>query len=291
MTVPSRYATPTAFRRALEVRLKATAAKEQTDLQRLRRQVAFDRLLCRLFRAQPEAWLLKGGYAMELRIAGARATKDIDVTFRGGAGGKRAAENAGVLRDRLQQAAALDLQDGFTFLIGEATMDLDGPPYGGARFPVDARMDGRSFVRFHLDAGVGDHVLEPVDTLNPRNWLDFAGIPSEAFPVLPAAQQFAEKYHAYTLRRPERPNSRVRDLVDMLLLIRCGDMRTEYVRSALQATFARRGSHPIPNVMPDPPDFWAAPFAALCADCGIADTLESATREVRAFIEKVVPSQ
>jgi hypothetical protein len=44
MTVPSRYATPTAFRRALEVRLKATAAKEQTDLQRLRRQVAFDRV-------------------------------------------------------------------------------------------------------------------------------------------------------------------------------------------------------------------------------------------------------
>jgi len=69
---------------------------------------------------------------MELRIAGARATKDIDVTFRGGAGGKRAAEDAGVLRDRLQQAAALDLQDGFSFLIGEPTMDLDGPPYGGA---------------------------------------------------------------------------------------------------------------------------------------------------------------
>ena len=47
----------------------------------------------------------------------------------------------------------------------------------------------------------------------------------------------------------------------------------------------------IPDVMPDPPDFWAAPFAAMCAACGIADTIESAVREVRAFIEKVVPSQ
>jgi hypothetical protein len=70
-----------------------------------------------------------------------------------------------------------------------------------------------------------------VDTLNPRNVLDSAGIPSRAFPVLPAAQQFAEKHHAYAFRRPDRPNSRVRDLVDMLLL-RWGDMRPEHVLGA-----------------------------------------------------------
>jgi uncharacterized membrane protein YciS (DUF1049 family) len=54
-------------------------------LQRLRRQVAFDRLLARLFQAgQPLAlpWVLKGGYAMELRIKAARTTKDIDLTMR-----------------------------------------------------------------------------------------------------------------------------------------------------------------------------------------------------------------
>ena len=37
------YDTAKAFRRALEDRLKATADKEGADLQRLRRQVAFDR--------------------------------------------------------------------------------------------------------------------------------------------------------------------------------------------------------------------------------------------------------
>jgi hypothetical protein len=39
------------------------ATEQGLDLQRLRRQVAFDRLLCRLFRHADSPWLLKGGYA------------------------------------------------------------------------------------------------------------------------------------------------------------------------------------------------------------------------------------
>ena len=41
---PKRYTTAAAFRRALEDRLQDIAGKEGVDLQRLRRQVAFDRL-------------------------------------------------------------------------------------------------------------------------------------------------------------------------------------------------------------------------------------------------------
>ena len=82
---PKRYATAAAFRRALEDRLQDIAGKESVDLQRVRRQVAFDRLLARLFHAaqpRPLPWVLKGGYAMELRIKAARTTKDIDLTMR-----------------------------------------------------------------------------------------------------------------------------------------------------------------------------------------------------------------
>ena len=83
---PKKYATGAAFRRGLEDRLQDIARKENLDLQRLRRQVAFDRLLARLFQAaQPRElpWVLKGDYAMELRIKAARTTKDIDLTMRG----------------------------------------------------------------------------------------------------------------------------------------------------------------------------------------------------------------
>ena len=48
--------------------------------------------------------------------------------------------------------------------------------FGGARFSVEARMDGRIFARFHLDAGIGDEIIQPVEVIACRDWLDFAGI-------------------------------------------------------------------------------------------------------------------
>ena len=49
MNETKQYKTAGGFRTALETRLQARAREEKTDLQRLRRQVAFDRLLARLF--------------------------------------------------------------------------------------------------------------------------------------------------------------------------------------------------------------------------------------------------
>ena len=50
MAIARTYATAGAFRRALEERLKSMSQTEQIDINRLRRQVSFDRLLARLFR-------------------------------------------------------------------------------------------------------------------------------------------------------------------------------------------------------------------------------------------------
>ena len=49
MTETKTYTTAVGFRRALEERLKKTSQTEQTDINRLRRQVSFDRLLAWLF--------------------------------------------------------------------------------------------------------------------------------------------------------------------------------------------------------------------------------------------------
>src|ERR1017187_2418188 len=81
MPGPKVYATAGAFRRALENRLKRIAHEEKVDVNRLRRQVAFDRLLARLFLPDQAPWVLKGGYALELIFDKARATIDIDLTL------------------------------------------------------------------------------------------------------------------------------------------------------------------------------------------------------------------
>lgn len=59
MTEPRIYATPGAFREALEERLKRISKEEGTDLPRIRRAVTFDRLLARLFANEHAPWVLR----------------------------------------------------------------------------------------------------------------------------------------------------------------------------------------------------------------------------------------
>lgn len=158
-----RYNSGRALRTALEERLKKIALDEGVDLQRLRRRVAFDRFLGRLFQSGRSDWVLKGGYAMELRFQRSRATRDLDFTLRA----KPRGDDDAVLAT-LQEVGAADIGDWLTFRVSEATTDLDGTPYGGARYPVEAVMAGRTFVRFHLDVGIGDVIVDPVDTF-PAN--------------------------------------------------------------------------------------------------------------------------
>ena len=290
---PKRYATAAAFRRALEDRLQDIARKEGVDLQRLRRQVAFDRLLARLFQAaQGPAlpWALKGGYAMELRIKAARTTKDIDLTMRSALspGEKKDDRRNPAVLEKLQEAAAFKSDDFFVYMIGEPISDLDAAPYGGARFPVEARLDGRVFVGFHVDVGIGDAVMEPLEVIEGRDWLGFAGIASPSLYIIPREQQFAEKLHAYTLPRKGAANTRVRDLVDMVLLIQSDTLTNDKVHEAIRVTFDRRKTHPLPSGLPAPPAEWQRPYHALALECGLSGTVEDAFSILRSFTEPIL---
>ncbi len=85
---------------------------------------------------------------MELRFVTARSTRDLDFALRAG--------NTESALDHLQRAGAREIGDFFAFRIGEAMKDLDAAPYGGARYPVESRLDGRTFVKFHVNVGIGD---------------------------------------------------------------------------------------------------------------------------------------
>jgi hypothetical protein len=288
-----KYATAAAFRMALEDRLKDISKKDGVDLQRVRRQVAFDRLLARLFyggRDRILPWILKGGYAMELRIKAARTTKDIDLTMRiarGATGTKDTKQNL-VALGKLQEAAALAIDDFFVFTIGEPISDLDAAPYGGARFPVNVRLDGRVFVGFHLDVGMGDLVMEPLEVIEGRDWLGFAGIASPSFYMIPREQQFAEKLHAYTLPRRGAVNTRVRDLVDMILLIQSESLARGKVAEAIHVTFERRKTHSFTNKLPEPPADWGAPYRALARECNVSGQLKDGFGVLQIFMEGIL---
>lgn len=278
MSEKGRYATGAALRAALEERLKQIAKAENIELQRLRRRVAFDRFLARLFHSPETEWVLKGGYSMELRFRIARATKDLDFTVR-----TVSAHAGDAVLGYLQEAGRRDLNDFFSFRVGAPTMDLDGAPYGGSRHPVEAMMAQRIFVKFHLDVGVGDVVLDPLEHIQTRDWFAFADIPPASVPMIRREQQFAEKLHAYTLPRAGTVNSRVRDLVDMILLIQSGTLDAPAADEAILRTFNRRNTHPIPITLEPPPLDWSMPFERLADECGLDASVSKAFAELSQF--------
>ncbi len=153
-----KYADSPAFRRALEDRLRAQSLKTGAPLVRLRKMVAFDRLLARLIAVQADAWVLKGGLALQ-------------------------------------------------------------PP----------RLSGE--------------------------------------------------------------NSRVKDLVDILLMAELGQMRGLLLRRALQATFSVRNTHVLPDRLSDPPEGWEAPYLRLANEQNLNfATLPEAGQAANDFIEPVLQS-
>lgn len=203
-----KYESGSAFRMALEARLRTESLETNVPLARLRKLVAFDRLLARMMGAdQLDRWLLKGGLALQVRMPeGARTTKDIDVLLR---------EAGFDAHQLLVEAAKLDLSDWFDFEVGPP-QPMTGE--AGQRVPVRCRLDSREFETFHVDIGVGDPVVAEAESFVVTNLLEFADVPPTTVRCYPMAQHLAEKVHALTRPHGDRENSRVKDLVDVVII-------------------------------------------------------------------------
>ncbi len=213
---------------------------------------------------------------MELRLAyQARSTRDLDLSvpeperlhLPSEAGISQ--ERADRLHGYLQVVAERDLGDAFRFLIRAPRGELTGAPGGGVRCGVEARLAGRVFAQFHVDVGLGDPKLGEPAWVEGDSFLSFAGIPAVSIPVVPAAQQFAEKIHAYTFPWQDRDNTRVKDLLDLVLLVHAGLLEAAQARQALQVTFRFRATHPLIAELPKPPESWSEFFRALAIELGL----------------------
>ncbi len=267
------------FRKQLETHLRTHSTKTGEDIHRLRRKVAFDRLLARIVTQEPPSFFLKGGYAMELSIVNARATKDMDLTCI-----KRINDSnepmIAMLLHELQTLARVNLNDHFFYQIGQPQIDIENAPYGGSRHSVTAIIDNRHFVEFHLDVG-GDFLIDDYEKVSGANWLEFCGIAAPIIPMISVEQQFAEKLHSYTLPR-EGINTRAKDLIDLILLLK-PNRAPEAFQHSIQRVFRARNTHLLPEVLPAPPEIWLKPFATMAAECGISQSLMEGFEKVSEF--------
>jgi hypothetical protein len=117
-----------------------------------------------------------------------------------------------------------------------------------------------------------------------RLFFEFAGISAMRVAVVPAAQQFAEKIHAFTFPWSDRDNARVKDLVDLVLLVHSGLLKVTEVEQALETTFRTRTTHSLQAELPKPPKIWSESFRSLAIDLELpVQDLEQAYAYLEAF--------
>ncbi len=257
------YRTPQALRMALEQRLLSRSNESGVGLDRLRRRVLFERIVARLESAEPGRWVLKGGMALEVRLQDdARVTKDIDLGLRDDIG------DANELHERLIEGLMADPDgDGFVLTAGPpARLGEDGGGHVTWRVKVAARLAGKPFGGVQLDVSPRAHELGDTDRVALPNSLDFAGIPTPIVEIVDVHRHAAEKLHAMLRDFGDRENTRVRDLVDLVILIEHGMLDPACVAAATRQVFSERDAIEPPAVLPPLPESWPDRYERLVAD-------------------------
>jgi hypothetical protein len=270
--VNAHYATAAAIRAALDVHLLDEARRLGSDPNWIRRRFAFVRMLVRLVHRDPQAWVLKGGMAVELRRPGlARSTRDLDLVLRPGLVHDPASAAA---VHRAVVEALLDDPDG-DFLIFNARQPtrLRDDAYGRPawRLPVECRLAGKSFANVKLDVVARSEEIGGTEQRQLPDVLGFAGIPTRSVCVTDLRQQYAEKLHALTRIYESGESTRVKDLVDLYLLVEDGVPADSALADRVGLVFDARRAHAVPGELPTPPVAWHDPFAVLAAEIGLTD--------------------
>lgn len=283
---PRTYASPEAFKQALEQRLRSSS-KTGAEFARKRQLLVFDRFLARIVAVLGDAATLKGGMVLELRLERARTTRDVDLRMVGSPDDVLA---------KLQEAGRRNLSDFMTFEVApdddHPEIRNDGMLYDGLRFRAECKLAGKLYGQpFGVDVAFGDPILGEPEVVVAEDVLAFAGIAPPTLRLYPIETHIAEKLHAYTMPRP-RPNSRVKDLPDLALLATARSLDAKRLRAALEQTFAFRKTHALPAAVPAPLEAWRSPYAAMARDDRLGwTTLDEVVLAVRRFLEPVLAGE
>jgi hypothetical protein len=278
---PRSYGSPGAFRTALTERLKTKAQTDRWTLPQLQRQIAYDRLLERLYLVD-DGWIVKGATALLARDIGVRATVDIDVY--------RAAARDGAEAD-LREATARDIDDWFRFEIGAPHAVADGA--SGVRLPVTAYIGPTVWVAFHIDLVGSDLRMtgEPED-VPPLARVVMPDVEQHGYRAYPLVDHIADKVAAVVERHGanDAPSTRYKDLVDLVAIVIAASVDAEPQMGAVESEAERRGiSLPERFGVPDG-EMWERGYAAEAGRSllPIAHTLDEALAVVAPFIDPLL---
>jgi predicted nucleotidyltransferase component of viral defense system len=274
-----RYASPAAFRAAVEARLRARARRLGVEAYVLRRQAALERLLARISKTSPGRWAVKGGLALEVRLGEhARPSLDLDADH---------VQGAEAAREDIRRAAAEDLGDNFAFTITGREELREGGLALAVRYRIESSLAGAFFEPLQVDVTTTPPDPWDAEPAQRPGLLADVGLGPVDLLVIPLERQIAEKLHAYT-RLYDRGTTRAKDLVDFLLIRSFAQVDARRLKDAIRRTFERRGTHAVPARLPPPPRDLAVPYRREAKAAGVVTSLEEAHRLTAEWLDPVL---
>ena len=217
---------------SVRARLLNVAKAEQSDLNGVLVRYALERLLYRLSQsAHADRFLLKGAMLFTLWYdMPHRPTRDVDLLGFG-------ASDLPSIKQTFRDIVSIGVEDGIRFdpdsVTAEEIRKQSG--YAGARVLISAELAG-AHIKTQVDVGFGDAVTPGSVQANYPVLLD--DFPAPTLQTYPVYSVIAEKLHAIVLLG--MTNSRLKDYLDLSVLLEREALDADILATAIAATFNRR---------------------------------------------------
>jgi predicted nucleotidyltransferase component of viral defense system len=226
---------------SVRARLLNLAKAQGVDFNQVLVRFALERILFRMSQsAHADRFLLKGALLFSLWYdMPHRPTRDADLL---GFGPSDLDSIAQTFRD----IASIDVDDGMVFDPASVTAEeiRKEAGYAGARVLISGEI-AKARCKTQIDIGFGDAVTPgPVDATYP---VLISNLPAPRLRTYPVYTVVAEKLHAIALLG--MTNSRLKDYLDLSILLDRETLDAETLAVAITATFIRRGMA-IPTSLP-----------------------------------------
>ncbi|WP_329781935.1 nucleotidyl transferase AbiEii/AbiGii toxin family protein [Parolsenella catena] len=261
---------------ALEMAVKAAARKSDQDTSRAIQDFYPGRLLERVFSEENSRFVLKGGRSVLARTVDARYTRDTDFLYEG--------DNLDKALEELKRLAATDLGDFIEFKFVSASSIAEEQEYrSGYRVVFTPVLGGtKKMSDVSIDLVVDQVPTSDADIVKPANRLDIEGLPVFDYHIYPAVCAIADKTCAtmqtYT---GNRPSSRVRDLVDIVVYLTTETIDGHSLSTRLALEMRLRGLSS-PGCFTIPQEWRTASFSKTYAKCAKEANLPKGWQKIEA---------
>jgi len=218
---------------SVRARLLNVAKAQGVDFNQVLVRFALERILYRLSQSEhADHFLLKGALLFTLWYdMPHRTTRDADLLGFG-------ASDLESVTQTFRDIASVAVDDGIVFDPASVAAEeiRKDAGYAGARIFISGEL-ARARCKTQIDIGFGDAVTPgPVDATYP---VLLADLPAPRLRTYPVYTVVAEKLHAIALLG--MTNSRLKDYLDLSVLLDRETLDTDLLAQAIKATFERRG--------------------------------------------------